>query len=408
MSTKNTLPKYEDIFKQMARGVINSYNGASPNTVPSVDNGVTLKPVNTVDTEKSVDAGSTLPMTYEEYILSIKSNADNMYKQQIADAELQRQKEVIAANNAYNSSRVNSGANAAALSAMGLSRSGYSDYLESQAYAQKQGAANLAYQNKQSAINQAQSIKNNAYQQADGLYADYLGQQEVNKNNAYANIYSNLGTYSLNDIERLGATMGLEQTDIDALKSAKNELTYASLLGSEYGQKTLDNLVGTGNLYADSPEYNALKNDMIKIDASDLPNMFKNQSYDVSKSSLERLKPLVDDATYAELEKQFNADFGVTTNGVTLKQGTILKKNAGKDGRAISVKKGEDKYTVTYSGGKLGGELKKAADAQNISNNEVFKLGGKLYIKIDGTYYGLDKASLTNKGDYDKLMKLFN
>ena len=396
MSTKNTSPKYEDVLNQIASGAINSYNGASP------------KPVNTVDTENSVDAGSTLPMTYEEYILSIKSNADNMYKQQIADAELQRQKEVIAANNAYNSSRAISGANADALSRMGLTGSGYSRYLDSQAYAQKQGAANLAYQNKQSAINQAQSIKNNAYQQADGLYADYLAQQEVNKNNAYANIYSNIGTFSLGDIERLGATMGLEQTDIDALKSAKNELTYASLLGSEYGQKTLDNLVGTGHLSADSPGYNALKNDMIKIDASDLPNMFNDQSYDVSKETLEKLKPLIDDATYTDLKKQFDEDFGVTRANVTLKQGTLLKKNAGKSHRAISVKDSAgNKYTVTYSGNALSGELKNAADANNINNNEVFKLRGNLYIKIDGEYYELSNATLTNKKDYKNLKNLF-
>lgn len=347
-------------------------------------------------------------LKFEDYIATLKGYADTTYNQAVENAETNRQKEVLAAGNSYRSALANSGANAQALSSMGLTGSGYSTYLDSQAYAQKQGAINSAYQNKQTAINQAKAAKDTAYMNAEGLYVDYLQKQETNRKNAYQDIYDKLPTLSFGDIERLGATMGLEQTDIDALKTAKNEQTYASLLGSEYGQKTLDDLVGTGRLYTDSPEYNALKNAMIKIDASDLPNMFKDQSYDASKATLERLKPLIDDATYTDLKKQFDEDFGVTRANVTLKQGTLLKKNAGISNRAISVKDSAgNKYTVTYSGNALSGELKKAADANNINNNEVFKLRGNLYIKIDGNYYGLTNATLTNKNDYTNLKNLF-
>lgn len=361
---------------------------------------------------------------YEDYYNSLKTNAEDSYTQALKNAELNRQKAVLEAGNQYNSSRAISGANAQALSSMGLTGSGYSAYLDSQAYAQKQGAINSAYQREQDAVNQAQAIKDSAYVTAEGLYTDYLLQQETNRKNAYNNIYGQLSQLPFSDIERLGAMYGLDAAAINELKNAKNQLTYSTLLGSEYGQKTLDNLVNVGYLMKEDITYDAdgnqisttpnalytnLTKDMVKVDAADVPDMFKNQSYDVSKSALERLKPLVDDTTYAALEKQFNADFGVTTNGVTLEKGTIFERNIGKEGRKIEVRKGEDTYTVNYSGEKLSGELEKAAKNQDISNNEVFKLGGKLYIKIDDTYYGLKKsAKLFEEDDYDDLMALFN
>ena len=201
-------------------------------------------------------------LNYEDYLTAIGQRAQDSYEQAVKDAETARQKEVLAAGNAYSSALSNAGANATALSSMGLAQSGYSRYLDSQAYAQKQNAVNNAYKNKQSAVNLAKTSLDSALSDVEGSYAKYLVQQETDRKNAYQGIYDKLPTLSLGDIDRLGATMGLKQPDIDALKIAKNEQSYASLSGQIYSPDDIKKLEELG--YVDSKYGAKLYQDSIK------------------------------------------------------------------------------------------------------------------------------------------------
>lgn len=341
-------------------------------------------------------------LKFEDYIATLKGYADTTYNQAVENAEINRQKEVLAAGNAYRSALANSGAKAQALSSMGLTGSGYSTYLDSQAYAQKQGAVNSAYQNEQNAINQAQAAKDTAYMNAEGLYVDYLQKQETNRKNAYQGIYDKLSTLSLSDIDRLGATMGLDQTDIDALKTAKNDMTYASLLGSDYGQVTLDNLVRTGQLYADGSAYNDLKNNMITLTSTQIDHLFDGVDYKEAKATLEDMERSGIDVT--AVKEKFNNTYNPITANVTFKKDGGLKVRTGKAGNNIKLE-GEDGtiYRVQYNGDTLSDENNVA---KTLPSGTVFMYNGVIYIKqSDGKSYAVEARPFNS--NYNDLVKLF-
>ena len=359
---------------------------------------------------------------YKEYIDSLKTAADTNYTQAVNNAELERQRAVLEAGNQYNSSRAISGANAQALSASGLTGSGYSRYLDSQAYAQKQGSINSAFQNKQSAINAAESIKNDAYMTAEGLYADYLRQKDAERQTGYNNIYENLSAYSLSDIDRLGTEFGLDTTQIDALKAAKNELTYSSLLGSNYGLTYLDNLVKTGHLDNNSTAYTNLVNDATNVTADEITFTKTDGSemtYSEAKALIDDIKAdgTADETVMSEIEKKLEDRYTAkTTNskgeevGATFFKDSgirgMFKDKTGTEGNNIKVKIGDDVYKVEYNGNKI-----KKSDIPNApTEGTVFMYNGTLYLMgNDGNAYGLRSRATKQKGDksYKELLSKF-
>lgn len=98
----------------------------------------------------NVVTSTTPTMTYAQYLEQSKGNAENIYNKSVAaidkssaDAlakiEEDRQAGIRNANAAYEQSKATYGANAEALRRMGLTGSGYSDYLTSSAYAASRG-----------------------------------------------------------------------------------------------------------------------------------------------------------------------------------------------------------------------------------------------------------------------------
>lgn len=418
MAITNPLPKLKDIFVD-TKDKISNANAKVKTALSNLNAAFVEKKAaennsdNTLVTSAGT-VGNTVP-TYQEffnnYYNKVVTNAENTYNQQIADAEIQRQKEVIAAANAYNSSTAQSGANAAALSSMGLAGSGYSKYLDSQAYAQKQGAVNLAYQNKQSAVNNAQTIKNTALQNADAMYLSYLEQLENNKLVGYDKIDSNLSTLSFGDIDRLGAQYGLDQTTIDSLKTAKNELTYASLLGSDYYKSDLDNLKELGQL--DQTTYDKLLDNIKKISADEIT--FEKDgipmTYSQALNELTAIKNsgAASEETIKALEEKFNTEYKAVTANVTFKKDSgvkgAFKDRAGVEGNNIKLEGSDGTvYKVQYNGAKLD-------DANNVAKNlpanTVFMYNGVIYVKhSDGKCYGIE-AKPSNEKSYSALIELF-
>lgn len=346
---------------------------------------------------------------YEEYLNSLKTNANDIYDQTVKNAERNRQRAVLEAGNQYNSSRAISGANAEALSQMGLTGSGYSRYLDSQAYAQKQGAINSAYQNEQSAVNQAQAAKDTAYLTAEGLYADYLAQREANKQTAYNDIYGKLSTYSFNDIERLGTEFGLDAPQIEALKAAKNELTYASLLGTEYGEGTLANLRDIGQI--DQPTYEKLLANTSKLTDADASNLFIDESgkpldYAKAKAELDNIvnSGRADADTIATLQKKFADTYTIKPlTGITFKKDGGLRDRPGTKGNNIKLEDDNGKvYRVQYSGEKGDATVKSLAG--DLDSGDVFTYRGVMYLKYsDGECYEIEARPFNS--NYTDLVK---
>lgn len=232
---------------------------ATAHTNPDIN----VKP-NQIAPPPSPAPAPTAPMTFEEYLASIKTNADTQYNSAVSSAETERQRAVVDARNNYDQSRSAYGSNAAALSAMGLTGSGFSGYLDSKAYAQMQGDVNAAARNKQLAVNNAETIKANSYAQADAMRMDYLNQKETNKNNMYQSILSNIDAYTPEQITALAQQYGFSTEELTGLNNAytvadtkrkQNEektrkANYIDILNNieKYDQESIDELSTLFNL----------------------------------------------------------------------------------------------------------------------------------------------------------------
>ena len=337
---------------------------------------------------------STNKNYYKEYIDSLKTAADTNYTQAVNNAELERQRAVLEAGNQYNSSRATSGATAQALSSSGLTGSGYSRYLDSQAYAQKQGSINSAFQNKQSAINAAEGVKNDKYMTAEGLYADYLAKKEAERQTNYTNISNNLESYTLSDIDRLGAEYDFDEDTITALKKAKNDRVASSLLasGTGYYKSDLDQLVAAGVLDVNSDAYKNLSNNLKNLTENDIYGMFDDVEKSKAEATLKGVLSAYDstiesdkkiiDALNAEFERAYAPK-------ITLKKDYGLSKKEGKAGNNITVEDEDgNKYYAEYSSWTLSKDAAEKANVKNLTVGTVFKYNGNLYIK------GADKCYL--------------
>lgn len=120
---------------------------------------------------------------------STKYNAEQDSLRQQQAIETQRQKSVIDANNAYKTGLATYGANAEKMASMGLTGSGYGEYLTGKAYATQRAdinAANsLAAQRKDEVLYQEGVAKDNA----DQLYAQNLIEIGNQQNTNYGAIY---------------------------------------------------------------------------------------------------------------------------------------------------------------------------------------------------------------------------
>lgn len=189
--------------------------------------------------------------TYEEFLLKqegfykeqldklnaqIEQNKQNALQQ----AESERERAVIDARSSYEQNKATYGANAEQLAAMGLSGSGYSDYLNQQAYAtqraETQNANAQAEATKLAAEQQANSDKLNAelsYAENMQDNAEKLAQyqqqkaeeakaEEEQKKAYYASLLAsaNTGKYTSEQIASLGAQYGLDEEQISQLQAA--------------------------------------------------------------------------------------------------------------------------------------------------------------------------------------------
>lgn len=187
-------------------------------------------------TGNTTESATEKPLTYAEYMEMLKSEAEASKKEADREAEIAKERAMVDAQSSYEQNKATYGANAEQMAQMGLQGGGYSDYLQSQAYAQKRSdvqqanavesatkAQNRAtYQDYVSSINQKLAEK--------ALYEEQLAEQRAyeekqtaqnRKDSLYASIWENAtnpdNTYTAEAIRAIGEEYGLSDAQIESL-----------------------------------------------------------------------------------------------------------------------------------------------------------------------------------------------
>lgn len=171
--------------------------------------------------------------TYKETLDKTNQLLEEQKQAALQNAETARQRSIADSRSSYEQNKATYGANAEALAAMGLSGSGYSDYVNSQAYAQQRAdtqnanaVAEVARMTAESEANQGKISAETSYaesiSQTDAALAKYKQEQADKKDSYYAELlnYANSGTYTAEQLKQLGSDYGLNAAQIQSLTDA--------------------------------------------------------------------------------------------------------------------------------------------------------------------------------------------
>lgn len=171
--------------------------------------------------------------TYKETLDKTNQLLEEQKQAALQNAETARQRSIADSRSSYEQNKATYGANAEALAAMGLSGSGYSDYVNSQAYAQQRAdtqnanaVAEVARMTAESEANQGKISAETSYaesiSQTDAALAKYKQEQADKKDSYYAELlnYANSGKYTAEQLKQLGSDYGLNAAQIQSLTDA--------------------------------------------------------------------------------------------------------------------------------------------------------------------------------------------
>ena len=322
---------------------------------------------------------SAEPMSFEEYILSLKSKADDQYKRDILNAK-----------NAYEQSKSAYGAQAAALGNMGLTGSGYSDYLDSRAYGQMQADKNAAARTRE-----------DTKLAADAQYMDYFNQQQTNKQNAYTTLLGNISYATTEaDIDNSGKAYGLSADEINTLKQTRLDRIKAYLDNNNYDANVLKTLFPNGGAEYDA-YYKKMQDDFGNFDESWIYD--ENGNLISKQSALEKIDAMsaagFTPEQIATAKEKIEAAYAISNGGnVTFKKDNAVDngpyENTGRKGNNITLKDADgNKYRVEYDGTEGDKAVNTAAKNRGLKENDVFMYDNKVYVIIGGKCYGLQKRT---------------
>lgn len=247
------------------------------------------------------------------------------------NAEKERERSVIDARSSYEQNKATYGAQAETLANMGLTGSGYSDYINAQAYANQRAETQNANANAEQTKNNANYVADNAKLEIeqnagqsnlsaettyaenmannDAALAQYKQQKEEEKKSAYSELlnYANNGTYDSEQLKSLADKYGLSEADInnltgaaEAYKNNKYKENYANALdniaqyGSQLDNNYLDNMYKMDLISKE--QYEELKSQLSNKIKEDMDNSIS--SGDATGESIQ--------ATIDNVEKYFN------------------------------------------------------------------------------------------------------
>lgn len=399
--------------------------------------------------------------TYEEFL----NKQEGLYKQQyedlLAQIEAERQRGVIDARSSYEQNKATYGANAEQLAAMGLSGSGYSDYLNQQAYAtqraETQGANAQAESNRlQAELSYTENMMN--------LEKDKIELEEQKKQYYAALLTSaNSGEYTSEQLASLGAQYGLDETQIaqlqaaaDKYKTDQQSISYTEALQmiSDYGADLdvsyLETLLNTGSISQE--QYNQLmaqyskalvesgdvaSEDTNKIDDLHQSGQISDEDYNKQKeqwnsqidtsdaffnsgsmSATEAKKQLdkilnnewTSEENKKALQKTYDNLYKIVTNDVSFRNDggwwIFGSTNMDKAGNNFSLKDGSGNRYNIESGGRVTDSTILSLSS-DVAEGSVFGLRGQIYYKKDGNVYLVQKRENSYGDHYTKLYNKF-
>lgn len=409
---------------------------------------------------------------YQETLDKTKQSIEEQKQNAIDQAELQRleaqrqaeitrEREVADSRSAYEQNKATYGTNAEQMADMGLSGSGYSDYINSQAYATqraeqqaananaettKQNAQYVADQNKLAAEQQANSDKLNAeltyaenMANNDAAIAQYrtqkeeeakakAEQEEAERKAYYAELlgYANNGSYTQEQLAQLGAQYGLSEEQLKSLDDAA--LTYKDNTYKQNYAEALDNITNYGADLDASYLDNMLKMDLITQEQyNDLKNQLNTKLTDEIKQNVtngdsEAIQANIDNAdkyysegkiTQEQYQSVYNDYVGSAVGGVSnvddyqsVKKTLDEYKNSGKlsqaqyDNLLSKMKKNTTKKldSSQYKVSGLSTALDKTDDIDVKINGVTYDLVSGSRVEKDSTKSLLNEVATGNSG----------
>ena len=289
--------------------------------------------------------------------------ADRQLEESNAIAEQTRERAIVDANSSYQQNLAGYGANAEAMANMGLTGSGYSDWLNASAYAQNRADVQAANAQSETAKREARYIADQTKNQADTTYNDAVFKAEAD----YLDTVNNLDTtYKTNLAE---ADISNRETQLTNKLNYKDTMT-ATTTDAEIDQMVKDGLIST----SDATELKAYRGTLGK---DEINSYLSSGDYASATSTADKLYPsVIDKDTYQ------NAYFEAEKSNIT------------QDMSSDDILSMEAKIDNAVAAGKIS-----STDAANLKNY-MYQTAGKA---LNEKKYTLRNATITfgSSGQYD-------
>lgn len=424
-------------------------SGNTTPTAPTQSETSTSEPVDSYEQWLQKNS-ETYKKTYDDTVAAIDKNAEaakqaaeNQRAQAEQNAETERQRASVDARSSYAQNLAQYGKVGEQMQSMGLSGSGYGEYLNSQAYAQqraeqqnanaaataaKRDAQYTADQTTLAAEQQANSDKLNAMlsyeqniNQNAGELAKYREQKESERKNAYAELlsYANNGSYTSEQLKKLAENYGLSETDVasltdaaDKYKQSKYSENYATAIdnintyGSELEADYLDNLLELD--YISKEQYDSLKtkyNNKVALESKQkIEEGMQSGDYSTIEATLENADKLYSEKKISQEEYQ-----DIYGRGQEAAVSGIVGRDYGGDyaGSINDINEANKELDDMYAAGKLS---KSKYDSLKTKLNEKNAKGVTNYVqglgsgrKNDDIDVTIGQGSRNKKIEYDLL-----
>lgn len=316
------------------------------------------------------------------------------------NAEKERERSVVDARSSYEQNKATYGAQAETLANMGLTGSGYSDYINAQAYANQRAETQNANANAEQTKNNANYVANNAKLEIeqnagqsnlsaettyaenmannDAAIAQYKQQKEEEKKSAYSELlnYANNGTYDSEQLKSLADKYGLSEADINNLTGAAE--TYKNNKYKENYANALDNIAQYGS----------------QLDNNYLDNMYKMDL--ISKEQYEELKSQLSNKIKEDMDNSISSG---DATGESI-QATIDNVEKYFSEGKITTEQRQSIYN-NYVKSSVSGVMEK-----NYGDNYTQKI--KDCVNANKEIDELYKAGKLSKSDYDSIKQTLN
>ena len=374
--------------------------------------------------------GEQLEVEHADMLKAIADERKLAYDRAIAN----EQSAILDAQNSYARNLSSYGAKADALASMGLAGSGYSQYLDSQTYAQQRRDIDTAAAQKATAQSEADLSYSKNVRDTNAYYRDLKDKNETdlytyregNFNKVLEGITN--GTYTAADIDKLAPLYNFDQPQIDALTSAANSYKVRTEEKAAYDNFTasidlLENTLatdfdnfnpaevdwlyskyggGTDSLFTED-RYKAIKNkynESIKVSDDMFDGKTKAQAEDLLNNSW------LDPNKKAEIQKVFDKNYNAKTFDTNI---------AYSDDEDIDELADEgNEFDVVFDGKEYdvesGGEITDAnilEFGKTVAENQIFGYQGRLFVKKEGRVFEIRGRGNKVTNDWSKLTDLF-